>query len=477
MNKFNLKYFYQNQFVIYISLLITLTILLSFFLYPKTELTFAIFKENLKGLDLDENGKIRNTKYPYYHKLFLLQEKLDLKGIKLNFKSQESLIDEKSPLEFLVSNTSEIDITIYNNYGGTPPETDKYKALSIGSLSVHPVTFLIKSNRTDIKLLKDLKGKKIAFWTSPEGKNKAVFTPDGDQASPYSSDVFQENIFKLAGVTAQNTTLINYWPKQISANDDWDILLDMGYPRKEGSNTYAPNMYDAMLQDKIQFANFEDIEAVNKKLPFTKLIRVPQSLIDLEHNLPHESFTTLGITRSAYVNSHLDPSLIIILCEVLRDIYGDASSFSLKNEYPNFSATEMFKSSSVADKFYREGENSFFRNYFPPILSAFVTKLFFVLAPIFFIIIPLISVLPKSLKKYCQVKINKFYDEIYAIEKMIEQDMDFDVQSLKSRLEALDVKVRNIKFPFLQDEFVQQIFIVREHIVLIQKRLSRINPQ
>ena len=71
MNKINFEYFYQNQLIVYISLLITLTILLSFFLYPKTELTLAIFKENLKALDLDENGKIRNTLMNHFSSAFL----------------------------------------------------------------------------------------------------------------------------------------------------------------------------------------------------------------------------------------------------------------------------------------------------------------------------------------------------------------------------------------------------------------------
>jgi len=475
MTQINFKFFYKNQFFITRALLVILIIYLSFLLYPKRELTFAIFNNNLKLLNLDENGKIQNQKYPFSRILFLLQEKLENKGVKLIFKSQESLQDEIPVLEFLIRNRSEIDITLYDNWGGKPSDDDKNKAVSIGTVSVRPFTILIKNKGTGIKFLKDLKGKRIAFWTSPEGKKNPVFTPGGEKASQYSSDVFQEKIFELAGITAENTTLINFWPNKISADDDWDILLDFGFPLKEGTNFYAPNIYDALLQDKIKFANFEDIEAVSRKLPFTKLIRVPTSSIDFEKNMPRNSYTTVGVTRSAYVNSNLDPSLIIILCEVLKDIYGEASNFSVKNEYPNFSATEMFKPSDVAEKFYREGEDSFVRKYFPPILSAFITKLFFALAPIFFIVIPLMSFLPNLLKKYYQGEINKCYDEMYAIERIVEMDVDYDRSLLRTRLDLLDEEVRNIKFLFFQDEFVQQIFIVREHIVLIQKRLSRIN--
>ena len=72
------------------------------------------------------------------------------------------------------------------------------------------------------------------------------------------------------------------------------------------------------------------------------------------------------------------------------------------------------------------------------------------------------------------MKINKYYEEIYNIEKIIDENNILDIDQINNKLQKLDFVVRNIKFPLVHDEFVQQIFIVREHILLIQRKLNRI---
>ena len=230
-----------------------------------------------------------------------------------------------------------------------------------------------------------------------------------------------------------------------------------------------------MLDREITFLELKDIEGVNNNLPQTKLLLIPESSFQPENNFPSQSFRTLGITTSVFINKNMDPSHILILSEVLKELYEKPGKYSKKNEYPNFSAVEMFEPSVVAEKFYKEGENSFLKKYFSPVFSAFIAKLLFVFAPIFFIIIPLTTIFPGMLKKYFQMKLNKYYEEIYSIEKSLDYNVIFDYKLIKLRLDNLDEQVRNAKFSLVHEDFVQQIFIVREHIVLIHKKIARIN--
>jgi len=471
MKFITLKLISQYKIIIYSCFIIASVSILSLFLYPKTELTIAIPNSTLKTIDEYGRVKKEHDKSRYY----ILQNKLEEKGIKLNFKAQDSDDNAKPLAEFLINNTEQIDITFSNNWGGKLTEDESKKALSLGAISVSPFSFLIKAKINNINLIKDLKGKKIAFWSSPEGKKNPVFTIGGDKAAEYSSDIFLEKLFKIAGVTAENSKLMNMWPNKSTSTDDWDILLTSTIPTKNGSLSIDADIYKALLKKEIRFLEFKDIEAAHKNLPHTKLLEIPNSLFDPENNFPSESFKTLGITTSVFARRDLDPSLVLILSEVLKEMYGKAGRFSIKNEYPNFTAIEIFEPSNVAEKFYREGESSIFRKYFPPIFSALITKLFFVLAPIFFILIPLTTFFPGALKKYFQMRINKYYEEIYSIEKILENNDITQHKTIKTRLDLLDEKVRSIKFPLLQEEFVQQIFIVREHIVLIQRKLARKN--
>jgi hypothetical protein len=79
------------------------------------------------------------------------------------------------------------------------------------------------------------------------------------------------------------------------------------------------------------------------------------------------------------------------------------------------------------------------------------------------------------LKKYFQIKINRYYEEIYSIEKSLDDNFISDHKLIKLRLDHLDEQVRSAKFSLVHDDFVQQIFIVREHIVLIHKKIARMN--
>ena len=465
----NLNFFIKNKYFLYF-IIIAIPLAFSFiFFYPKTELTIAANHNTLKMLD--ENGKIRKEHEKTRN--YILQEKLEKQGIKLIFKAQDSLENAKPLLEFLIDDPT-IDFTFSSNWGGSLSPEESKKVLSLGAVSVSPFYFIVKNN-SNIKLIKDLKGKKVAFWTSPEGKKNPVFTIGGDKASQFSSDIFLEQIFKLANVTAENSKLINYWPNKISANDDWDIVLSSNRPPKKGSNSYNQDFYKALMDGKVKFLNFEDIEGLSNNLPHTKLLLIPKSSFEPENNYPSQSFKTLGTTTSVFINKNMDPSHIIILSGVLKEMYEKPTRYAQKNEYPNFSAIEMFEPSIVAEKFYKEGESSFLENYFPPVFSAFIKKLLFILAPILFIIIPLTTILPGVLKKYFQMRINNYYEEIYSIEKFLDDNVIFDHKLIKLRLDQLDEEVRSAKFSLVHDDFVQQIFIVREHIVMIHKKIARMN--
>ena len=426
----NFDLFIKYKYILYFFTIAIPLVFLSIFSYPKTELKVAVNVIRMRLLD--ESGKVRKEHEKTL--MYIFQEKLEKQGIKLIFKAQDNVEYEKPLLEFLVNDPT-IDIAFDTNWGGILTSEDRKKALSLGATSVYPFYFIVKNNINDIKLIKDLKGKKIAFWTSPEGKKNPVFTIGGDKASEYSGDILLEKLFKLGGVTAENSKLINYWPNKISANDDWDILLTVNYPTKNGSAEYNQDFYKAMLDREITFLELKDIEGVNNNLPQTKLLLIPESSFQPENNFPSQSFRTLGITTSVFINKNMDPSHILILSEVLKELYEKPGKYSKKNEYPNFSASEMFEPSVVAEKFYKEGENSFLKKYFSPVFSAFIAKLLFVFAPIFFIIIPLTTIFPGMLKKYFQMKLNKYYEEIYSIEKSLDYNVVSDYKLIKLRLD------------------------------------------
>jgi hypothetical protein len=230
--------------------------------YPKTTLSMAVHTGVLKLID--KEGRVS----PGYEKYFpfLVRKKLEESGVSLKFIAQDSNEIEKSQLEFLVNSTPKIDFTVYGNYGGKLPENVLKNFNSIGIVNVQPWYFYVKKNNGPIHLAKDVQGKKIAFWTSPEGSKNPTFTKGGDKASPYSDDLFLEQFFGLSGVTPENSTLMNVWPKPISFTQEWDIAISPSLPSAKGGDTMSADMYQALLEHKISFFEFEDIESISRNL-------------------------------------------------------------------------------------------------------------------------------------------------------------------------------------------------------------------
>jgi len=453
---------YKNHlFWLAVTLAIILTAIIS---YPKTSLTMAAHTGIHKMLD--EYGRV----LPEYRGSFAykVQKKLEEDGINLKFVTQDSNDAEKSQLEFLVS-SPKIDFTTYGNFGGKLPDSVVQEFNSIGITRVEPMYFFVKNN-TNIRLVKDLQGKKIAFWTSPEGSKHPAFTKGGDKASPYSDDLFLEQIFQLAGVTPENSILMNTWPKPLSFEQDWDIAIAPILPPKKQVDTMSSDMHQALLDHKISFLQFDDLEALSRNLPQYKIVEIPKSLFIPQKNIPPQDFKTLGVTSSVFIHKNLDSSLVLILADAIKNLYDKPTVLSKKGEFPNFSSVESFPSNKVAEKFYREGDSSILKKYFSPTLAAFIEKLVFILAPLFLVIYPLMTFLPKALSNYCQSKVTNYYKEINVIEEALKSDIT-DHQMIQVRLDQLDRELRDLKLPLIHDQFVQEIFIVREHIEMIKRKL------
>jgi len=458
----------QNKWLIVVIVSLIALIIGGIYSYPKTELTMAVHTHYLELIDKD--GQIKSEYRD--NELYKIQNHLKQSGIKLNLKAQESNENEKAVLEFLISNPHQLDFTKYLNLGNKLPANITSEFNSIGIVGLIPYFFLVRTNQSDIQSLKDLKGKKIAFWTSPEGSKNPVFSKGGDKASPYSDDLILEQIFNLAGVTAENSQLMNVWPTKLSYQQDWDVMiLQFEHPSKNDSNIISNDLYPALMSNKIRFLELDDLESVAKRLPHLKIAYFPKSVLEPDEGIPNVNLKTIAATQSYFVRKDLDPSLVIILSDALKQNYSQPRILAQKDEYPNFSSIETFAPHPVAEKFYREGNDTLLHHYFSPTFAAFIKKLLLILGPIFLIIYPISHFAPLILRAYCKYKIALWYREIYFIEASLDKSVPQDFPELRSHLEQLEKDLKEFKLPLIHNQFVQEIFIVREHIDLIKQKM------
>ncbi len=413
---------------------------------------------------LDANGNFKD-KDNSYSKIKTL---LAAQGIKLKVKTQPDKNNEKSTLEFLIDDHT-IDWVIARNSGAELDEEIYEKFSSLGVISKSPFLFFVKAGNKSIKKIKDLRGRKIAFRAAPEGNERPVFTSDGAIISPYSANNIIKNFFQLAGITSENTKLINIWPDQITENGDWDVFIVFGFPSAKNS---SKGIYPAILKGGIEFLQFEDMEAIAKNLPYLAVQKLPASGMLASEGIPNADVRYLSTTVSVFAKSNLDHTLVMILSEALKKIFSEPSIVREKDEFPNFKSTETFKANPVAEEFYKSGR-PILGKYFPLIIAGFVMNLLVIMVPALTVIFPVVHYFPSLYRIYIRRKVAPLYKQLEFIDKNSDVESDTLRDKLKIQLHDVETRLRGISLPFMYGTYVQEIFNAMGHAELVKSKLYK----
>jgi ABC-type nitrate/sulfonate/bicarbonate transport system substrate-binding protein len=429
-----------------------------YFYYPKSVVTIGV--QTLSLTDGQPKPKSRLAK---------LKDYLAENGVELRFKSQLNNTVEKPNLEFLI-NDPEVDFVYDANTGAMIAEDVVDRFSSLGAISKSPILFYVKTGRTNLKNLKDLKGKKIIFWTSPEGNETPAFSSKDAKASIYSSDYILESLFKQIGVTPDNTELKNVWPKKVDMSQDWDVWITMsGLPTKNANNSH--DLWNEIASGRVELVVFDDLEGVSRRLSHLEFNRLPVSAHMPSRAIPKTDVPYLSYTHNVIVRNDLDPSIVMLLAEFQKNNFSGQTVLSDKGTYPNFSQTGSFKPNKTAEDFYANGR-PFLSKHLSPGLSAFILKILLILVPALTILWPITHFVPAAYHFYVKHKITHWYKDLEFIERnYLKADEDTRAM-MKNQIQEIQLALQELKFPIMHLHYVQELFIAKEHVELIRKRYN-----
>jgi hypothetical protein len=427
-----------------------------YFYYPKSVVTMGVPVSWL------ENGQPKPES-----EILKLKNYLHANGIELKFKVDKDAATEKPTLEFLV-NDPEVDFVYTFNTGAKMPEDVLNKFSSLGSVAKQGIWFYVKTGKSNIKNFKDLKGKKLIFWSTPEGNAEPALSSKDTKASIYSSDYILENLFKQVGITTENTQLTNIWPNKVNMSQDWDVWITFSFPSKIH---HSSELWEELLSGRIELLQIHDLEGVSRRLPHLKFGQFPASAHIPSRALPKQNINYLSFTRNVIVRDDLDPSIVMVLAEFQKKNASAQTVLNDKDQYPNFSQEGSFKPNSTAEDFYANGR-PFLSQHLSPGLSAFLIKILLVLVPALTILWPITHFVPSIYHFYVKHKITHWYRDLEFIERNFLKSDDDARAMMKSKLEEIQLGLQELKFPVMHLHYVQEIFIAKEHVELIRKRYN-----
>ncbi len=445
--------------------LISLPILLA----PKSVLTMGV-----EAIELDDKGELKIPEsLPGQYRELLKKE-----GITLKFKAPTKENSTLTPIELMQKDPG-IDFVLVANTDIRPSSIAYKDYMSLGTVHQIPLYFYEKANSSNdtVRFLGDLDKKKVAFfsWTrKPEDFDFFKYQWELGAEKKLNVHPFSyEAVVKLLLDEVRPENMRNPFPEaEVSMTMDWDILLTPHLPFGfEGMTGVDMNVANGLFAEKSRLVDFSDIEALSMRHPSLKIINVPAGLISSKFKVPDRNIKVVAYEESVVGRRDMEPGMALSLASVLQTVHSGRTVFNKRGSYPYFSDYEAFDPSDVVRDFYKDGK-PFLSHYFSLKYAFFFHNLFIVLLPLLTIGFPLFNAVPALHKLYVRRKFDDWYARMREIEESLAVAESARLSYLSEKIEHMDKELSRFRFGFDQGEYVQGIYIAREHLDFIRKKIS-----
>ena len=377
----------------------------------------------------------------FYETAEIYKKDLAKQGVELEIVPSKGAADSLALL-----NAGKVDIALA--HGGLTTKKESPDLVSLGSISYEPLWVFQRKGTKPISDLSQLKGMKVA--TGVEGTGV---------------EVIAKKLFKAEGVNEGNTTILHMSMKEaadrlIQGNIDAAVFMDP--PENDKIRAFFSS-------SAINETSLEDSEALKRRFRYLHVIKIPPSGIDLELEQPHSELLTIAPTAYLAVNKNLDPALQYLLLSVIDEVHHAPTLISDENEFPSDKDVDLTLSPD-AEVYYKKGK-PFLQQYLPFQMASLLERLIKVLLPLLLLGYPIIAYTPAIYNWHIRNKLSKRYDSLVEIEEQLANNhSNKSAAEFEAMLADVEKKLNDEKIP---SSFTNEVFILREHIELVQRKIQR----
>ena len=377
----------------------------------------------------------------FYELAEIYKQELAKEGVQLEIVQTKGAADN---LVYL--NEGKVDIGI--SHGGLTTPKESPNLSSLGSISYEPLWVFQRKGTKPIRDLSQLKGMKVA--TGLEGSGVAVIA---------------KRLFEAEGVNNTNTTIIQMSMKEAEKQlvaGQIDAAVFMDPPEND-------RIREFFSSNVINEASLDDSEAIRRRFRYLHVLRIPPSGIDLALEQPHSELQTIAPTAYMASRNNLDPAYQYLLLSIMDRIHHAPTLISNEDEFPADKDVDL-PLSKDAEVYYKKGK-PFLQEYLPFKLASFIERLIKVLLPLLLLAYPIFSFAPNIYNWHIRNKLSKRYDSLVEIENQLTNNKDKKtVADFEAMLADVEKKLNDDKIP---SGFTNEVFILREHIELVQRKILR----
>jgi len=304
---------------------------------------------------------------------------------------------------------------------GSVPESAAGELVSLGTVFHEPIWFFCRC-------------------TEPPASLKGLRMSVGPVGS--SSREIALALFRINGLDSSEVELVDLDPlesaRALIAGD-----LDIAFVVLAWE---APVVIELLRAPGIRVLGFPRADAYVALYPYLTKLRLPMGVADLAANRPPEDVTLVAAKANLVVRKDLHPALQYLLIQAAVEVHGRPGIFQASGQFPAAEEIDL-PLSQDARSYYQRGP-PLLQRHLPFWIAEIVHSALLALIPLFGVLYPLWSGLPRLYEWQMRRRVYRLYGELKWIERELHETYDDERRrDLLQQLDNLEERVFRMRMP------------------------------
>jgi TRAP transporter TAXI family solute receptor len=326
--------------------------------------------------------------------------------------------------------------------GGTVPPGAEQDLVSLGATFYEPMWLFWRSDQPMGSIAK-LKGRRISIGVPGSGSHEVA-----------------RQLLRLNDIAPGDLELLELDPLEsagrLESGDLDAVFMTAAWQ--------SPVVQRLLLAPGVRLEGFPRADAYVARYPFLTLLKLPMGVADLAANIPPGDVTLVAFKATLVARRDLHPALQYLLIHAALETHGRAGIFHRAGEFPSAEELDL-PLSDEARHFYRSGP-SFLQRHLPFWMAEILQRTLLVMIPLFGLLYPLWSGLPRLYHWEMQHRINRAYGELRRIEyELLQAPPGSEREAILHRLASVEQRVQEMRIP---NAFAAMGYTLRMHIRMLR---------
>jgi len=210
-------------------------------------------------------------------------------------------------------------------------------------------------------------------------------------------------------------------------------------------------------------------DAATHILPYLNMVVLHRGQFDLENVIPAEDTELLATRIGLVAREGAHPDLVRLLLTRLPSTLANPGLIGERDEFPTLAGWEIPPNPDAVE-YFKSGTTPFER-YLPFEIASPLSRLYLMLLPLVVLAVPAWSLIKNTYKWYTNNQVLKWYPEITAIDRQLDNYASAQVEEKIAFLDNLDTEIaRRVK---VSKGLLPAYFDLRTHINYVMGRLQQ----